>query len=230
MCGVAFRHVMVSFAQDPARTKRRCFAIGAYEPRRERRLVGRQSEKCGEREERGVHGIVDGSAMREELGRPTEHACLVCNVEADAMGGMTCAPPLAMNMIRPLFIISTLAAATACASSGSPLKPTRDARISSIAKAACARYGDTAGGCPGYGTGSTQKYQTKDDCERDFANTASNMWPADKCSGGRINSDRYASCENDVKVYACSTGGSAFFSGITALDSCQSGKVCIDPP
>lgn len=129
-----------------------------------------------------------------------------------------------------LFAAGAAIAAAACASSSSPLRPTRDARISDLSETACERYGDTGAACPGYGTAAGQKYQTKADCKRDLAEMAGLLWPADKCGGGRINPDRYMTCENSAEAFAYATGAKSLTDGVAALDGCQSSKVCIDPP
>jgi len=129
-----------------------------------------------------------------------------------------------------LLVAGTAIAAAACASSSSPLRPTRDARISDLSETTCERYGDPGAACPGYGTSTGQRYQTKTDCKRDLAKMAGVLWPADKCGAGRINPDRYASCEDSAEAFAYSTGATSLTDGISALDGCQSSKVCIDPP
>lgn len=112
----------------------------------------------------------------------------------------------------------------------SPLEPSRDSRIESLASSACARYADTGAGCPGYGTGSGQTYATEGDCERAFSDRAADLWPADKCSDGRIDSARYQSCESRAKAFACSSGVTNIFDAIEALDECKASQVCIDAP
>ena len=128
-----------------------------------------------------------------------------------------------------LITAGTAAVLVACASSSSPLRPTRDSRISDLSEAACDKYSDTSAGCPGYGTAPGQRYRTTADCKRDFANAAGTLWPADKCGEGRISPDRYASCEDRVESYTCPAGVVSFLEGISALEGCQPSKVCIDP-
>jgi len=141
-------------------------------------------------------------------------------------------------MIRNPFIALSLASfvglACACtnnstATDDTPLEPSRDARIRSLASAACDRYADTAIGCPGYGTGSSQTYATEGDCERDVEERASNLWPAARCSDDRIDSAAYQRCEDRVKTYVCSTGVTNVFDGIAALEECDADRVCVDP-
>ena len=127
-----------------------------------------------------------------------------------------------------LLAAGTAALVVACASSSSPLKPTRESRIADLSEAACDKYGDTSSGCPGYGTAAAQRYQTTADCKRDFANAVGTLWPADQCGEGRISADRYASCEARVESYSCPTGAARFIESVSALDGCQPSKVCID--
>lgn len=130
----------------------------------------------------------------------------------------------------------TLTLCAACAADNStttdntPLEPSREGRITSIAKTACERYGDARGGCPGYGTAANQKFATEGDCLRDFEQRANSLWPADRCSDGRINSSGYQRCETEVKSYACSGGVGNVLDGIVALDQCNAAKVCTDSP
>ena len=108
-----------------------------------------------------------------------------------------------------------------------PLEPSRETRISSLAAAACDRYADTEAGCPGYGT--DKKYATQADCRRDFEKAAGDLWPASECSDQQINSSAYQQCEDRAKTFACSTGTQNFFDAVSALDECKAAKVCTDP-
>lgn len=127
-------------------------------------------------------------------------------------------------------VIAFLPCAVACSSTDNTiLEPSRDSRIASLASAACGHYGDKSSGCPGYGTGANQKYATAGDCERDFQQQASKLWPDDRCNSGQINGSAYDACEGKAKVYACSTGAASFFDAIAALDECKADKVCTDP-
>lgn len=122
--------------------------------------------------------------------------------------------------------------AVACSSTdvdNTILEPSRDARISSLASAACEHYGDVGAGCPGYGTGDGQRYATEGDCERDFESKASDLWPDADCNRGQISAAAYERCEQRAEVYACSTGASSVFDAIAALDECKASSVCTDP-
>lgn len=105
-------------------------------------------------------------------------------------------------------------------------EPSREERIESLARAACARYADEAAGCPGYGTGDDQVYQTAADCERDFEGRASDLWPNDECGQGQINPGRYDVCEDRAQLAACSQN---LFDSIGALAECNADEVCTDP-
>ncbi|WP_437677896.1 DUF6184 family natural product biosynthesis lipoprotein [Sorangium sp. So ce131] len=107
-----------------------------------------------------------------------------------------------------------------------PGEQSREARIEQISEAACERYGDTEAGCPGYGTGEDQTYATEEDCERDFADRAGELWPAAECGAGQINDSKYEVCEERAKAAACSEG---FFDAIAALSECSAENVCTDP-
>ncbi len=124
--------------------------------------------------------------------------------------------------------VTAIAGCSNTATDNSPLEPSRDSRIESLAVAACDRYGDTSSGCPGYGTASSQKYATRSDCTRDFENRAATLWPDNQCSNGRINSVGYKRCEDRTKTYACSTGTENFYDAIAALDECKASAVCTD--
>ena len=133
-------------------------------------------------------------------------------------------PCITMLTLR-LDAAGTAIAAAACASSSSPLRPTRDARISDLSETTCESYGATGAACPGYGTAAGQKYQTETDCKRDLAKMAGVLWPADKCGGGRINPDRYMTCESNAEALAYSTGATSLIDANSAIDGCQSSKV-----
>ena len=106
-------------------------------------------------------------------------------------------------------------------------EPSREERITQLATAACARYADTAAGCPGYGTGDDQEYETETDCLADFQERATDMWSASECGSGQINVGRYRACEDRAKLAACSQG---FIDTIMAASECRASEVCIDPP
>lgn len=110
------------------------------------------------------------------------------------------------------------------------IEPSRESRIDSLADAVCDRYEDTGAGCPGYGTGADQKYANETDCENDFRAKATNLWPADRCSGGRIDSTHFQACEDSAKNFACSSGGQNIVDAVVALDDCNANAVCTDPP
>ncbi len=107
-----------------------------------------------------------------------------------------------------------------------PGEASREARITQIAEAACDRYADTEAGCPGYGTGDEQEYETEEDCQRDFEARAADLWPASECGSGQINDSRYDVCEERAKAVACSQG---LFDAIAALDECSADSVCTGP-
>ena len=110
-----------------------------------------------------------------------------------------------------------------------PLEPSRDGRISSLASDACDHYADTGAGCPGYGTGSTQKYATESDCKAAFTKRAADLWPAAQCTDRRIDSANFQRCDDRAKTFACSTGFSSIFDALSALDECKASAVCTDP-
>lgn len=110
------------------------------------------------------------------------------------------------------------------------LEPTRDERIRSLANAACDRYEDTDAGCPGFGTGDDQRYETKGDCVRDFESRGSTLWPNERCGQGQIDNARFESCVDRAENFACSTGLQNISDAISALNECNADTVCIDPP
>jgi len=129
-------------------------------------------------------------------------------------------------------VLGTLAIA-ACNSESAddtPVEASRAMRIESLADAACNRYEDTGAGCPGYGTGSGQKYADENACESDFKQKAEDLWPVDKCDDGRIDSSRFEVCLNKAKSFACSTGGQNILDAISALSECNADQVCTDSP
>lgn len=124
-----------------------------------------------------------------------------------------------------------LISSTACNSDvvdNTALEPSRESRIDTLVNDACDRYSDTGAGCPGYGTGSNQKYATETDCRNDFRTKAENFWPADRCGDGRIDNDRFETCIDRVKNFACSTGGQSILDGISAMSECSADQVCTD--
>jgi hypothetical protein len=102
-----------------------------------------------------------------------------------------------------------------------PLEPTRDTRISSLAQSACDAYK----GCKGYAAGNT--YATESDCKNEFEGRARSLWSEDACGKGQIDNDRYNSCVESAKTVACSDN---VLSALMALTDCNADKVCSDPP
>jgi hypothetical protein len=103
-----------------------------------------------------------------------------------------------------------------------PLEPTRDTRISSLASDGCAQYAD----CKGYGTATGQSYATKGDCETDLKSKATTLWSDADCGHGQINNDHYETCVNSVKTLVCSDN---FLQQLATLSDCTAAKVCTDP-
>jgi hypothetical protein len=126
--------------------------------------------------------------------------------------------------------VTALIGCTSNAVDDTSAEATREQRIDALAGAVCDRYEDTSAGCPGYGTGSDQKYATEADCENDFKSRASKMWPADRCDRGRIDANKYQSCVDRAKNFACSTGGQNIVDAISALSECSADNVCTDSP
>jgi hypothetical protein len=124
-------------------------------------------------------------------------------------------------------VAMSLLACSGSATDNTPLEPSRDARISSLAASVCDRYGDTGAGCPGFGSG--HKYATESDCQRDFEERASELWPANQCSNKQINDAAYQKCNARAQNFACSTGLQSVIDALTALDECKSSNVCTDP-
>ena len=109
------------------------------------------------------------------------------------------------------------------AADNTPFEPSRETRIKDLAAAACDRYED----CSGYGTGSGQTYASEAECQADFTNKAGALWPDDRCGSGRINNTRYDACVASAKDVAC---GGGIIDTIAALEDCNAGEVCSDPP
>jgi len=120
-------------------------------------------------------------------------------------------------------LVAFLGACSSDAADNTSLEPSRETRISDLAEAACDRYEE----CTGYGTGSGMTYPSESECRADFTSKAGTLWPSDKCSNGQINNARYETCVNSAKSVAC---GGGILDTIAALDDCNSGKVCTDPP
>jgi hypothetical protein len=109
------------------------------------------------------------------------------------------------------------------AADNTSLEPTRETRIKDLASAACDRYE----ACTGYGTGNGQTYPSEAECRADFTSKAGTLWPDDKCGSGRISNTRYEACVASAQNVAC---GGSILDAIAALDDCNAGKVCTDPP
>jgi len=100
-------------------------------------------------------------------------------------------------------------------------EPTRETRIKDLAVEACDRYE----ACTGFG--SNQAYTTEAECEADFTTKAGTLWPEDKCNRRQISNPRYEQCVAAAEAVAC---GGNILDAIAALDDCNAGKVCTDPP
>jgi hypothetical protein len=134
---------------------------------------------------------------------------------------------MAFHSIRAALAAISLASLAAVSCSGNndavdntPLEPTRDTRISSLAQSACDAYKD----CKGYAAGNT--YATESDCKNEFESRARSLWSDDACGHGQIDNTRYESCVASAKTVACSDN---ILTALTALTDCNADKVCTDP-
>ena len=130
------------------------------------------------------------------------------------------------SMIMRLALGATVTILGACGSNtdaadNTDLEPTRETRIKDLAEDACDRYES----CTGYG--SDKAYASEAECEADFTSKAGTLWPTDKCNNGQISNPRYEQCVAAAKAVACD---GSILDAITALDDCNAGKVCTDPP
>jgi len=127
--------------------------------------------------------------------------------------------------VTTLFTMSLLCAVPACSGNNdaidnTPLEPSRDTRIQSLASTACDRYAS----CTGYG--SDKPYATETDCKADFQSKASNLWPDSQCNNGQINNDRFEACVKSAEAVACN---GTLVDTVVALSDCNASKVCTDP-
>lgn len=127
--------------------------------------------------------------------------------------------------VKALFTMSLLCAIPACSGNSdaidnTPLEPSRDTRIQSLASTACDRYAS----CTGYGPG--KPYVTETDCKTDFQSKASTLWPDSQCNSGQINNDRFEACVQSAEEVACN---GTLVDTVVALADCNASKVCTDP-
>jgi hypothetical protein len=101
-----------------------------------------------------------------------------------------------------------------------PLEPSRDTRIESLASTACARYES----CTGYGAG--KPYATEAACKADFQGKAASLWPDSQCNNGQINNTRFEACVQSAEAVACD---GTLVDTVVALSDCNASKVCTDP-
>jgi len=102
-------------------------------------------------------------------------------------------------------------------------EPSRESQRDTAADTYCERLE----ACGDVGAG--QRYASMDDCaiaQRDFFN---DLWPADKCSDGRINEERFDSCVADLEVAECSMNIFDVLDVAEFLAKCRAQEVCIDP-
>jgi hypothetical protein len=130
-----------------------------------------------------------------------------------------------MKTIRALLLCAMSVPVVACSGNNdtvdnTPLEPSRETRIESLASTACDRYAS----CTGYGADKT--YASETDCKADFENKAANLWPASQCDNGQINNDHYETCVSSTENVACDGG---LLDTIVALSDCNANKVCTDP-
>jgi len=104
-----------------------------------------------------------------------------------------------------------------------PLEPSRDTRIDSLARDACTAYAN----CKGYGTATGQSFATEGDCQTAVKSRATALWSDADCGHGQINNDHYETCSNSVKVLVCSDN---ILQQLATLSDCTAGKVCTDSP
>lgn len=87
------------------------------------------------------------------------------------------------------------------------------------ARASCNRQDD----CGNIGPG--KDFRDYDDCEVNQRNRFNQLWPADACSGDRINEARAEACISRIENASCNSG---LFDGLAFASECNAGKVCID--
>ena len=102
------------------------------------------------------------------------------------------------------------------------VEPDLDARISTIARAACDRYEE----CELIGGDDDDAYGTRDECDNDMEAEFRKLWPASECSDRRIEATKYNECVSRTETYSCDMG---VFEFLAFYDQCEAGDVCTDP-
>ena len=103
------------------------------------------------------------------------------------------------------------------------LEPSREDQRDAAAGAYCERLD----ACGDIGAG--ERYASADDCavaQRDLFN---DLWPADKCSDGRINEERYDACVDKLRGVECNMNIFDVVDLAKFAADCNAGEVCIDP-
>lgn len=99
-------------------------------------------------------------------------------------------------------------------------EPSRERRVEGIAKQLCNRL-DSCGEI-----GEDYSYKTKDECRSELESDFYDLWPADECSDGRIDSVAYGACYDRAENYPCDSN---IFDLFSYLSSCGEDDVCTDP-
>ena len=100
-------------------------------------------------------------------------------------------------------------------------EPSRERRVEGISSQYCNRIEQ----CGDIGPG--QDFENYAECISDTESFFYDLWPADECSNGQIDSVAYEICYQEVQTYPCNAD---FFDVLDFFSDCGGGEGCIDPP
>ena len=99
-------------------------------------------------------------------------------------------------------------------------EPSREERVQGMATQFCNRFD----ACGEIGPG--QGYESYSECTSELESDFYDLWPADECANGQIDSVAYENCYQRAENYPCDSNVFDLFS---FLGSCDAETVCIDP-
>ncbi len=99
-------------------------------------------------------------------------------------------------------------------------EPSRERRVEALAQTACDRF-DSCGDI-----GSDENYETYEECISETESNLYDLWPADECNDGQIDSVTYGECYDRAENFPCDSN---FFDLASFSVDCRADEVCTDP-
>ena len=100
------------------------------------------------------------------------------------------------------------------------LEPDREQRVLAITQTACDRF-ESCGNI-----GNDEAFETYEECLAQQEDNFRDLWPADECGNGQIDTSMYKDCDARAESYPCDSN---IFDFLSYYSQCNADDVCIDP-